>query len=531
MRIWRLIGPMIVAFAITLPWQTGAADAKTPDNVLVVAQDLRDLITLDPSFTYEPSGIEIINNLYDALVTVDPAEPANIVPGVAERWEVSSDGSQFTFFLREGLKFQSGNPVTAADVVFSFRRIIEQHSFLTSFTDRLGWNKDNLDQAVRMIDPMTVRLTLFTKISPSLALANLGTVVSAVLDSKLVLEHQKDGDVGQEWLKTHSAGSGPFSLVSYTPSEGIVLQAYPGYRKGAPAMERIVIRHIPEPSAQRLLLESGDVDVARDLSRDQLDAMRQSGKANVQIDPKLELIYLDSNAENPMLAHPMVREALRYLIDYQGISENLLRGEVRISQTFWPYGKTVLPNIYKLDVERARTLLKAAGYGDGFKIKMDIINTTPWTLIAQSIQKTMAEANIEVEITESEKKAVFGKRRARDYDLMLISWTGDYMDPETFSTFFWSPDNRLEAKLTTQVAWRARWSIPDLSILAELARAEIDPDKRDRMYESIQYTLQQKSPFVFMFFKNQLSGVAGNVNGFKPLPSWGGLDYFGVQKQ
>ena len=157
----------------------------------------------------------------------------------------------------------------------------------------------------------------------------LSAGVGAVIDMKLVMSHEVDGDLGYEWLKNHSAGSGPYSLKTYKANEIVILEANPNYRHGAPAMKRIILRHVPEAAAQRLLIEKGDVDMARDLTPDLIKGLEGNMDVVIANDPKAALVYMAANQAHPILGNPKVNEAIRYIVDYEGMVNSFLAGQSR----------------------------------------------------------------------------------------------------------------------------------------------------------------------------------------------------------
>lgn len=532
MKTSQIFTPRIFAISVAaflLAGNMGAAE--TPDNMLVVGQRTTDIQTMDPAFSFGYVDIEVVSNVYDRLVVPDRKAPETFVPEIAEKWEFSSDGSKLTFHIRDGLKFHSGNPVTAEDVAFSIKRIVMLDASATRWTQRFGWTKENVEDAVKAVDPMTVEFNLLNKMAPPVALGNISTVMGSVVDKKLVMENERDGDFGSEWLKNHTAGSGPFKVDTFSPAaEGIVLAAYPDYLLGMPPLAKVVLRNIPESSAQRLLLEKGDIDIARDLSRDQLQAIRDAGTAKVQTDKKWELIYLITNRNHPALGHPKVAEALHYLIDYQGMADSFLRDEMVVHQTFWP-GESQIPNIYSLDVEKAKSLLASAGYEDGFTFRLEVNNESPWPEIGQSIKSTMAQAGINVDLVMEAYTVQAGNVRSRKFDAALSRTTGEFPDPDTFSNFFWNPNDSDEAALSSVTAWWAHWNLPGLSRITEMARSEADPEKREQLYTAFQYSVQQESPLFPLFLRNYQTAMSEHVRGFAPLPFWGGVYYDTVSKE
>ena len=200
----------------------------------------------------------------------------------------------------------------------------------------------------------------------------------------------------------------------------------------------------------------------------------------IQTDPKALSIYLQVNMRDPVLSKPEVREALRYLVDYQGMANSFLRGQFIVHQSFWPSGffASLTDNPFALDVAKAKALLAEAGHPDGFKVELDAFNTSPYVDMAQAIQATMAEAGIEVSIIQAETKAVYPKHRARNFQMILTHWSPDYLDPHSNADAFASnPDNSDEAKLTGVIAWRGAWDTPENTALTAAARQELDAEQ------------------------------------------------------
>ena len=420
-RVLALAGGLLLA-GMALP-----ALADTPAGTLVMAKDIDDILTLDPAEVYEFTGGEIVANTYDRLVRFEAEDLRKLVPAVAESWTVSEDGRTFTFKLRPGLKFHSGNPLTAEDVAFSLQRVVRLNKTPAFLITQLGWTPANVGDLVTAVDPGTVRLTIKEEFAPSLVLNLLSSMVGSVVDRKTVLAHEKDGDLGYAWLKTNSAGSGPFQLRGWKPNESVILDANPDYRLGPPRLKRVVIRHVPEPGAQRLLLEKGDVDIARNLTADQVKGIAGNPSVTVEAFPTAETYYLALNQKDERLAKPGVRQAMRWLIDYQGMVDTFLKGQFQVHQTFWPSGfdGAVDDTPFHIDVAKAKALLAEAGYPNGFEVRLDTFAEPPVSDMAQSIQQTMAQAGIKVSILPAEQKQIFTKYRARQHQMVLLYWSPD----------------------------------------------------------------------------------------------------------
>ena len=183
-----------------------------------------------------------------------------------------------TFKIREGRKFASGNPITAEDVVFSLQRLIKLDKTPAFIITQFGITKDNVDTVIKQTGDYEFSLTMDKPYATSFVLYCLTATVASVVDKKLAMEHEANGDFGYEWLKTNYAGSGPFMIREWRANEAVVLERNPNYSGTAAPLARVIYRHIAETATQRLLLEKGDIDIARNLGPEELDGrLLQSG--------------------------------------------------------------------------------------------------------------------------------------------------------------------------------------------------------------------------------------------------------------
>ena len=519
-----------ITFSLVFPVTSRAV---VPDDVLVMAKRIDDIISLDPAEVFEFTGAEVIANIYDRLVTFDVNDVSRLEGGAAQSWKISSDGKTYRFVMRPNMRFASGNPVTAIDAAWSLQRVIWLGLSPSFILAQFGLTAENVEKRVRAEDAMTLVIETDRAYAPSFLLYCLTAGVGSVLDRELVLAHEKDGDLGHEWLKQASAGSGPFSLIRWRANEYVILEGDPGYWRGGPAMRRVVLQHIAEPATQRLMLEKGDIDVARDLSPDQVGGL--AGLSNMRIlhAPKGTLMYLGLNQKNPILAHPKVRKAFKYLVDYRGIGDHILRGRARVHQAIIPKGLfgALTETPYYFDLERARELLGEAGYGDGFSITMDASHGSLLTEVAQALQSDFAAAGIEAEIIPGDEKQVLTKYRARNHDIFIGEWGVDYQDPHSNADAYASnPDNSDAARFHT-LAWRNAWAIPRLSELTASAILVSDQDERAALYEEIQRQVLVVSPFVVMFQSVDLIVERSYVSGLVWGPSFDSNFYRGAIKR
>jgi peptide/nickel transport system substrate-binding protein len=523
---------LFAAGLLGVAWLAEPTLAETPKDTLVIAKQIDDIITLDPAEVFEFTGGEVIANVYDRIMTYEAEDTLTLVPGVAESHSVSDDGKTVTLKIRPGQTFHSGNPLTAEDVAFSVQRVIILNKTPAFIFTQLGWTPENVKDLVKVRDDLTVDLTITEDFAPSFVLNCLSAGVGSVVDKKLVLEHEKDGDLGYAWLKLNSAGSGPFVLKGWTPNESVVLEANPKDRHGAPGVKRVVIRHVPEPAAQRLVLEKGDVDVARNLTADQIQGIAGNPDLIVEDFPKADLHYLALNQKDERLAKPQVRQAIRWLIDYQGMADSFLKGRFKVHQAFWPSGfyASLTDTPFKLDVPKAKQLLAEAGYPDGFEVELDASNSSPFSDIAQAVQATMGQAGIKAKIVPGEQKQVITKYRARQHQILLLYWSPDYMDPHSNAdSFARNPDNSDNAQ-SKPLAWRNAWEIPELTKETDAAARERDLEKRKQMYLDIQKKVQEDSPFVIMFQNTEQVAHHKNVKSFVSGPTFDTVYYRLVTK-
>lgn len=503
--------------AVALAALTPMAQAATPADTLVIAKQIDDIISLDPAEAYELSGIEVLANTYDRIMRFEPTDVTKLVGGVSESVEVSDAGRTFTFKIRAGQKFASGNPVTAADAAFSLQRVIKLGKTPVFLLSQLGWTAENVDEMVTAPDDSTLVVKIGVDFAPTLVYALLGSVVGSVVDSKVAMEHQADGDFGYNWLKTNSAGSGAYVLKSWTPNETVALEANPNYRGGLANLKRVIIRHVPEASAQRLLLEKGDVDIANNLTPDQIAAVAGNADITVTTIPQALLYYIGFNNKMKELSNPKVRQALRYLIDYKGMADSFLKGAAQVHQSFWAEGfwASYNENPYTFDPTKAKALLAEAGYPDGFALDLDAPNFAPFVNMAQSVQATMAEGGIKVNIVSSEMAPMLTKYRAREHQALMVYWGPDYMDPHTNADgFVTNIDNTDAATGGKPLAWRNSWQDEALVKATAAAASEADEAKREAAYIQLQKDVLDQGTYAIMFQSISQRADRANVKGF-----------------
>ncbi len=498
-----------------------ASRAATPKDTLVIALAFDDIITLDPAEAFEISAGELMGNGYERLLRYDVNDPTKLLPDLAKSWKVGDDGRTYTFELRPGLKFASGNPLTAEDVAYSFHRAVLLDKTPAFILTQFGLSKEQVKARVKAVGPLTVVIETDKPYAPTLVYNCLTANVASVVDSKLVQGKEKDGDFGAAWLKTNFAGSGPLKIREWRANEIVALERNDNFHGPKSRLARVIYRHAKESTTQRLLLEKGDVDIARNLTPQDLDALASNKDIRTTATPLGTVYYFSLNQKNPNLAKPEVREAFKWLVDYDAIGATLIKNIGVIHQNFLPMGLlgASKDKPYKLDVAKAKALLAKAGLPNGFKVTIDMRSIQPVQGITEAVQQTLKKAGIELEILPGDGKQTLTKYRARTHDIYIGQWGADYWDPHTNAdTFTRNPDNKDDAK-SKPLAWRNAWDIPELTKKTDAAAIERDAAKRAKMYQDIQAEFRKTSPFVMLYQQTEVAAYRSNVEGLKLGPT------------
>jgi peptide/nickel transport system substrate-binding protein len=507
----RLAMALILCGAAML---THHATAGTPKDTLVIASTFDDIFSFDPAEGYETN--EISGNTYERLLKNDPRNPLSLVADAARSWSVSEDGRVFTFEIKPALKFASGNSLTAEDAVYSLQRAVQLDKAPAFILTQLGWSKANVQDKVKQTGPLTLTFETDRVYAPAFVYNCVTANIASIVDKKLLQSNEKDGDWGAGWLKTRHAGSGPYKLREWRANELIALERNDNYTAGPKAkLARVIYRHVKETTTQRLLLEKGDVDIARNLSPGDLAALSDNKDIATTRTAKGGVFYLGLNQKNPNLAKPEVREALKLLVDYDALGDTMLKGIGIVHQNFIPEGiqgaSTDRP--YRLNIEKARSLLAKAGLPNGFKVTLDVRSVQPLQGVAEAVQQTAKRAGIDIEIIPGDGKQTLTKYRARSHDIYIGRWGADYWDPHAFAdAFARNPDNSDDAR-TKPLAWRNSWFDPEITKATDAALLERDVNKRKALYLDLQAKFRATSPFVILYQQVEVAAFRSDVKG------------------
>ena len=502
--------------------------ASTASNTLVYAANISDLITVDPATMYAWSGILTVHNLYETLVRFEGNDLSTIRPGLAEKWDIKDAGDhwELTFNLQSGVKFASGNELTADDVVYSFQRVIalkQGPSFL--FTNVAGLGPDSIKAA----DPHTVVISLPKTASPQVFLSILTFTVGSVVDSKEVKAHEADGDYGSAWMLDHSAGSGPYVLDHWTKEVEVLLKANPNYGGNKPPLSNVLISHVLESTNQQFGLEKGDIDIARNLSPEQIAALNGKPGVTTTTGSSLLLVYVGMNQAVKPLDDPKVREALRQVVDYNGIANDLLRGNAKVVQTLIPEGLLGYnPDTpFQQDVDKTKALLKEAGQDEGLSLELLVpTGAAPggaaWADLAAKLQADFALAGVQINIKQTPYAELYDTYRANKHQLIMLEWGPDYPDPDGNVQPFADAN-------ANSIAARNGWNDPSIAEKVRAAALITDTTQRAAAYKEITDYVLHNGPYIILYQPKELFGLRSDVKGFQ-WKAIGWVDFAEISK-
>ena len=491
------------------------AAAATPKNIVVMAKAIDDIIgAFDPGEGYETTNSEVCGNIYRRIVLPDPHDANKIVGDTADKWEVSKDGLVITFHIRPGMLFDSGKPVTAEDAAFSLQRVVKIGKTPQFILNQFGYTKDNVDKLIVAKSDSVLEMTLPSVQATTFVLYCLSANCASVVEKARALANEVNGDLGNAWLRTHSAGAGNYRLVEWQASDHIILEANP-HAPVKPHIPRIVMRHVVEPAAQLLLVQKGDVDIARDLGADQLKTIGESPDFSFAKTEQLNAMYMALNMSLPQFQKVEVLQAIKCAIDYDAIAKNITPQVWDVWEAFLPKGSpaAISDRPYKKDTAKAKALLAKAGYPNGFEVTLDHFAKSPYAEVAQAMQANLAEAGIKVQLQAGEQKQVISKHRARQFQMLINTWAPDYVDPNSNAQAFCSNADDFDKTTLKIPAWRGHFVNKELTEDVVIAAKELDAKKRSDLYAKMQRELLAIAPFVYILQQAEIATMRKGVTG------------------
>jgi peptide/nickel transport system substrate-binding protein len=485
----RLVAAVLAAVIVL------ASTACSPGQRVDLGSDAGNLIAaiagepdqLDPQKTSAYFSFEVLENVFDTLV--EPGADLTMRPALAQSWETSADQLVWTFRLRPGVTFHDGSPLTAADVVYSYRRIIDE---------KLA-NADKLSAVTDISDPdeHTVRITVAHP-TPNL-LTNLGGFKGMAIVQRRNVE---DGQIA-----THPIGTGPFAFVARKSGDSITLRANARYWAGAPKIPGVTFRFISEPSTALSALQAGEIDWTDAVPAQRVAQLRNDDSLHLAVTPSNDYWYLALNQARPPWNDVRVRQAVAYAIDRPSIVQATSYGTAQANQLAIPQGNPwfVPYDRYRRDIEESRRLLQQAGAAPK---NMDILVTTeyPQTVTAaQVIADNLAPLGITANIRTVDFATWLDEQNSGHFDLLMMGWLGN-IDPDDF----------YYAQHHTGGASNAqKFSDPRVDALLDAGRTQTDQQARKDDYARAATLIADEVSYIYLYNPAVIQAWSPTLSGYE----------------
>jgi oligopeptide transport system substrate-binding protein len=476
---------------------------------------------LDPDVCTAFTDNNILNALFEGLTCIDE-KSAQPVPGIAERWDVSADGLTYTFHLRDGVRWSNGDPLTAADFVYSFRRILSpalgsEYAYMLYFIRNgeaynEGKVRDFGEVGARAVDERTleIRLDHPCPFLPAVAAHQSWFPVHRATLEKFGAFDRR----GTAWTRPGNlVGDGAFVLKEWNPNDRIVVARNPLYWDAAHnRLESVVFFPNDNIATDESNFRAGQLHVTYDLLPDRIGHYRSEAPQFLRIDPFLESFFLRFNVTRPPLNDRRVRQALARAIDRAAISRDVLYGSRMPAYALTPpntAGYTALAGI-PTDFDGARRLLAEAGYPGGrnfprleIQMNSDAINSKIMEAIQQMWRR---ELGIEVSLVSQDFRVYLDNMRTLNYQVCRARWVGDYDDPSTYLYMFKSDSGNNETG----------WANPEFDRLNDGADRASGTAKRYALLQKAEAILLDDAPIAPIFYGTRTYLIQPYVSGWVP---------------
>jgi len=504
----RLVGAMLASAVVapTIGLQgleiAGAQDAAGP--VLRFGVNAADLATLDPHYASGTQDRTVVDMVFNGLVRYQPGNSSVIEPDIATEIPEPEviDGKQvWTFTLRDDVMFQAGPdteayPLTADDVVYSLQKSADP--------DRSAYAGDYKGMTVEKVDDQTVAITLDTPVSATLFLPKVANYAGGFIVSSTAVEA-----MGDETIKTHPVGTGPFMFDSYTPQNSVVLKANPDYFRGAPKLGGVEVRYMPDASSRELGLQAGDLDAAAGVTEAQwVDRINSEGNLTADVFGVGEVAFFNYNVNKAPFDNPQVREALNYAISRdehlalygQPVAENVFSV---VPEAFMPGGLTreeaeAAGVAFDYDPEKAKALLAEAGVSD---LSIDLITSEmpAYRSNYEVLQAELADVGITVNLSVVDHATMHEQIR-QDVNPIVL-YVAFRPNADVYLTNFFFSESAVVDGASPITNFSHYGEIDDLILQA---RAETDAEKQDELWKQANIQVLKDAVAMPLHYQNQV---------------------------
>lgn len=505
--------------------------SKDGDKMIRIAQD-EDPDTTDPQKI--TSTYLVALNCFDCLVDAETVGPgkSEIVPRLAEKWDVSDDGLDYTFYLREGVKFHNGEEFTADDVLFTFDRMLDPatQALNTDFLDMIAGAKERIEgnaetvSGINVIDDYTIKISLVEPFAPFIA--NLAAPPCSIFNRESTVAAGDDFGLVPE----KTIGTGPFRFTDWKLNDNFVMVSNPDYFRGAPKIDGIIVKIVPDAETNRIMFETDELDVFDvDNARSQFPAFRDSDKWKDQIvkGPRAGTYYYCLNMDIEPLDDVRIRKAIQMSIDRETILEKLYNSEGNVVHGIIPPGVLGYnPDIEVIEYnpEKAKELIAQAGYPNGFEMTLAQITDSPSTLkINEAVQSMLGDVGIDANIEQMDSASYYGVRSEGELPSYYNVWSADYNDPDNFFYTFFSAKNTISRS----------FNYDNKMVHKELekARTMVDQKERMKLYQELEKIIvHEDAAWVPLFALNKIFIVQPRVKNLRvSWNGWGDMPYYHVE--
>lgn len=517
LRVGFLVTAVVAALVVALPV---SAFERAGDRKILVFAGRQEVPTIDPSVKYDWSIRMMQQALYDALVKY-VGNPPEIVPWLAERWEVSPDARTWTFHLARNARFHTGDLVTAEAVRWSFARTLKLNQgpawMLSDFLKEDG---------IKVVDDHTLRFTLTQPYAPLLSFLPWWYV----MNPKQVLVQEQGGDLGQKWLTSNAAGSGPFRIKRWEQGVLYEIEAVDNYWKGWPSKDRVggvILKLVRESAAQRAALIRGEADIVEGLSADDFDQVAKMPGIAVPNFPGMTTFGIKMNTQKAPTSDLNLRKAMSYAFDYESLIK-IYNGNAVLQTGPFPNatrGHVSVPGFYRQDLARAKEFLAKSAYPQG-GIELEYVyvqGLEEERKMGLVLIDNLAKLNIKVKMVPLiwPNMVARGAKLDTSPDMMAVFTTPVSTDPDAvayqyhknswgryYGSHFYQ--NEEVGKLIERARTLARW------------------EERAPLYAEIQKRVAADAPEIFGMLANRRWGMRDYVKGFvfSPVRFTGEVDLY-----